>query len=96
MGQVGYLVEILKLAAIHAMAVRHPVSGGGMEEKSIVTANAQVQNVIQNFRHHVQASLESFEFDTMRRGDSFTRAHILDSEYYKRESSARTLRQGTR
>ena len=35
------------------------------ESKCFAAVNAQIQNVIQNFGHHVQASLKSIELDLM-------------------------------
>ena len=78
--QASHLVETLKLAAIHAMTVR---SDKQVARKPIVAADAQIQDVVQNFGHHVQASLESIEFDLMGLGNNAARAHVLDGEHYE-------------
>ena len=45
-------------------------------------ANAQIQDIVQNFGHHVQAPLESVEFDLMGPGNDTAGTHILDGEHY--------------
>ena len=79
--QAPHLVETLKFTAIHPMAAR---SDQKTEKERFATADAQIQDVVQNFGHHVQTSLESIEFDLMGLGDDTTRAHVLDGEYYER------------
>jgi len=77
-GQATYLIETLKSAAIHAMAIMSNKQTGNI---TIVAVDAQIQHVVQNLGHHVQASLKSAELDIMGLGDSATRAHILDGEH---------------
>lgn len=75
-----YLVETLESTAIHAVAVK-PYKQ--VRKRSTVPIHLQIQDVVQNLRHHVQASLKSIEFDFVRRGYSTTRAHILNGEHYE-------------
>jgi len=49
--------------------------------KPLVAVGAQIQDIVQNFGHHVQASLESIEFDLVGLGNNTTRAHVLDGEH---------------
>ena len=79
-GEVSNLVETLEFPAIHAMAASPDQQAG---KELLVAVDAQIQDVVQNFGHHVQASLESVEFDLVGLGNNTTRAHVLDGEYYE-------------
>ena len=77
--EASHLVETLKLSAIHTMTAVPDQQTG---RRHLVAVDVQIQDIVQNLGHHVQASLKGIEFDFMGLGNNTTSAHVLDGEHY--------------